>query len=72
MSETARHLGLNAHMLGGWKREFDTQAGAVFPGNGRMASDQAACHRLRDDHKRLRMARDILKKALGFFASGSN
>ena len=24
VSETARNLGINAHMLGRWKREFDT------------------------------------------------
>jgi hypothetical protein len=36
-----RNLGINAHMLGRWKREFDTRAGAVFPGHGRIASDQA-------------------------------
>jgi hypothetical protein len=41
VSETARDLGIDARLSGCWKREFDTQAGAVFPGNGRMASDQA-------------------------------
>jgi transposase-like protein len=42
VSETARHLGLNAHRLGRGKRACDTQASAVCPGNGRMASDQTA------------------------------
>ena len=72
VSEAARNLGINAHMLGRWKREFDTQGCVAFPGNGRMASDQEELQRLRDENKRLRMERDILKKALGFFASGSN
>jgi transposase-like protein len=36
-----------------------------------MAADKEAVQRLRDENKRLRMARDILKKALGFFANGS-
>ena len=72
VSETARNLGINAKMLGRWKREFDTQASAAFPGNGRIASDKEELQRLRDENKRLRMERDILKKALGFFANGSN
>jgi transposase len=72
VSETARNLGINAHMLGRWKRELDTQGSTAFPGNGRMASDQEELRRLRDENTRLRMERDMLKKALGFFASGSN
>lgn len=72
VSETARHLGINAHMLGRWKREVDPKGRAAFSGNGRMASAQEELQRLRDENKRLRMERDILKKALGCFASGSN
>jgi transposase len=72
VSEAARNLGINAHMLGRWKREFDTQGRVAFPGNGRMSSDQEELRRLRDENKRLRLERDILKKALGFLASGSN
>ena len=72
VSETARNLGIKAHMLGRGKREFDTKGRAAFSGNGRMASDQEEWQRLRDENKRLRMARDMLKKALGFCASESN
>ena len=66
MSETARNLGMNAHMLGRWKRDFDTKGSAAFSGNGRMASEQEEWRRLRDENTRLRMERDMLKKALGF------
>jgi transposase len=72
VAETARNLGINANMLGRWKRECDTKASAAFPGNGRIAAEKEELQRLRDENKRLRMERDILKKALGFFASGSN
>jgi transposase len=72
VSEAARNLGINAHMLGRWKREFDTPGSVAFPGNGRMSADQEELRRLRDENKRLRMERDSLKKALGFLASGSN
>jgi transposase len=72
VSETARNLGIQAHMLGRWKREGDTNGRAAFPGNGRMASAQEELPRWRDEHKRLRMERDLFNKALGFVASGSN
>jgi transposase len=70
--ETARNLGINAHMLGRWKREVEAQQSAAFPGNGRVSPAQEELPRLREDHKRLRMERDMLKKALGYVASGSH
>jgi transposase len=72
VSETARNLGINAHMLGRWKREVEAQQSAAFPGNGRGSPAQAELQRLREDNKRLRMDRDILTKALGYCARGSS
>jgi len=40
VSETARHLGINAHMLGRWKRQVEAQQSAAFPGNGRVSPAQ--------------------------------
>ena len=42
VSETARHLGINAHMLGRWKREVEAQQSAAVPRNGRVSPDQEA------------------------------
>jgi transposase len=72
VSATVRNLGINSTMLGRWKREFETKQSAAVPGTGRLPLDKADLYRLRDENKRLRMARDMLTKALGFFASGSN
>jgi transposase-like protein len=71
VAETARHLGRTVKMCGRWQRAWDTTTRAAFPGHGRMAADKEEVQRLRDDKKRLRMARAIGKKALGFFAHGS-
>jgi transposase len=71
VSETARNLGINATMLGRWKRAWDTKASAAFAGNGRLVADQEEFQRVRDDNTRRRMERDMFKKALGFFASAS-
>jgi transposase len=72
VAETARNLGINTNMLGRWKREMEAKHNVAFPGNGHVSPEKAEFHRLRDENKRLRMERDILKKALGYFASGSN
>jgi transposase len=72
VAETARNLGINPNMLGRWKRELTGQPQAAFPGNGHVAPAQEELHRFREENKRLRMERDVLKKALGYFASGSN
>lgn len=72
VSETARNLGINPNMLGRWKREVEAKQHGAFPGNGHVAPDKEEVQRLREENKRLRMERDILKKALGYFASESN
>ena len=72
VAETARNLGINTNMLGRWKREMEAKHHTAFPGNGHVSPEKEELHRLRDENKRLRMERDILKKALGYFASGSN
>jgi transposase len=69
MAEAARHLGMKAQMLRRWKRALTDRHNGAFPGTGQVAPDQEELHRLRVEGKRLRMAREIFKKALGFFAN---
>ena len=71
VAEAARNLGLNARMLGRWKRAVEQTRPAAFPGHGRVSLDQEEVYRLREENRRLRMAREIVKKALGFCASES-
>jgi transposase len=72
VAETARNLGLNVHMRRRWRRELhDTPHGAC-PGHGRLTPEQEELHRLREEHKRLRMERDIFKKATACFAKESS
>ncbi len=72
VSETARRLGINAKMLGRWKREAETAPNGVFTGNGHVSPEQDELRRLREENKRLRMERDILKKTVVFFATESS
>ena len=71
-AEAARNLGINATMLGRWKREHEARENGAFPGKGRLPSDQEELHRLREENKRLRMEREMLTKAAAFFAHESS
>ena len=66
--EAARSLGINATMLGRWINEQQADDGQAFRGNGKLAPDQEEVRKLKTQVKRLEMEKDILKKAMVFFA----
>ena len=72
VSEAARNLGINAHMLGRWKREDEAKQNAVSTDESLSCQEQEELRQLRGEVKRLRMEREIFKKALGYFANESN
>jgi transposase len=59
-------------MLGRWKREAETQGHGAFPGQGHQGPEQEELRRLREENKRLKLEREILKKAAAFFAKESS
>lgn len=63
--EAARNLGVDAACVRGWLRKFSHEEGSAATGDGAV---QAELRRLRKENQRLRMERDILKKATAFFA----
>jgi transposase len=67
ITEAARNLGVNENMLGRWKREIEG-GWARVPGSQGDVTQQAELNRLRKENKRLKMEREILKKAAAFFA----
>jgi len=70
ITEAARNLGLNVSMLGRWKREAEG-GGDGSPDAPRGKDLQAELTRLRKENLRLKMEREILKKAAAFFANES-
>ena len=55
-----------------WKRELESDGNQAFPGKGNLSAEkQEELDRLRKENKRLRMEREILKKATAFFAKES-
>ena len=71
-SEAARNLGIDRGMLARWIKEFQTDESEAFRGNGKLTTEQEELRRLREDNRRLKMERDILKKATAFFAKESS
>jgi transposase len=71
----ARQLGIRADMLRQWRRQAEARAGRpladVFPGNGKLMSQDEEIRRLRREVAQLREERDILGKATAFFAKGA-
>ena len=68
-SEAARSLGINANMLGRWIKEFESEDGQSFRGNGKLTADQERIRELTKQVKRLELEKEILKKATVFFAA---
>jgi len=71
-SEAARNLGIDRGMLGRWVREFQDDESEAFRGNGKLTAEGEELRRLREENRRLKMERDILKKATAFFAKASS
>jgi len=71
VSEAARNLGIHHSSLTRWKRHLESDGNQAFPGKGNLSAEKEELSRLRKENKRLRMERDILKKATAFFAKES-
>lgn len=71
ISEAARNLDIHPNILWKWRDQFSGENDQAFPGKGHMTPEKEELHRLREENKRLRMEREILKKAAAFFAKES-
>ena len=67
-AEAARSLDLNANMLGRWVKEYQQDKDKAFRGNGVLTPEQEEIRKLKAENKRLKMEKEILKKATAFFA----
>ncbi len=71
VSEAARNLGIHHSSLRRWKRQLESDGNQAFPGKGNLSTEKQELDWLRKENKRLRMEREILKKATAFFAKES-
>lgn len=70
-AQAAQDLGVCESRLLAWRRELAADPSQAFPGNGVMKPEQAEIDRLRKEVAKLKMERDILKKAAAYFAKES-
>lgn len=63
-----RSLGVNGGLIGRWRQELGGHGTAAFPGHGKRTAEQQRIAELETENRRLRMEKDILKKATVFFA----
>ena len=68
INEVAANLDIHASMINRWIREYRQSQRNAFKGNGSLSTEQQELRRLREENRKLKMERDILKKATAFFA----
>jgi len=61
VTEAAMSLEINRSVLQRWVREFQPDDGQAFRGNGKLTPEQAEIRRLKEENRRLKMEKDILK-----------
>ena len=68
-AEVARDMGIHPNTLYKWIQEFSAKPEEAFPGKGHMAcSDAETIRQLKRENERLKMEREILKKAMAIFS----
>jgi transposase len=70
-AQAARDLDVHENVLRKWVRELAADPQQAFPGKGLMKPEQAEIDRLKKEVAKLKMERDILKKAAAYFAKAS-
>ena len=75
LTQIARELGVTDDLLRSWRRQLATRDGAppadVFPGAGRLPSDEEELRRLRRELARAQQEIAFLKSAAAYFARES-
>ena len=70
INQVASDMGIHPNTLYRWVKQFSDKPEAAFPGKGHMVSAEAETIRqLKRENERLKMERDILKKAMAIFSN---
>jgi transposase len=71
-NEVGRRLGINQTNVSRWVREYRQENELSVNGDATRSELENEVKRLHKENQRLRMEREILKKAAAFFANESN
>ena len=72
LCEVAEGLGVNRGLLARWRTQLAAEGALAFPGNGKVNVSDEELRRLRRELATALQERDILKKALAYFAKDKN
>ena len=70
IAEASRNLGIDYSVLRRWKNQVAEDSQNAFPGKGRLKASDEELRSLKRELERVKEERDILKKALAYFAEG--
>jgi len=68
VGQAARDLDLHENVLRKWVRDAKQSGPQAFPGRGKQRADDAEISRLKRELAKAQTERDILKKAIAYFA----
>ena len=71
VAQASRDLDVYENVLRKWTRDATVDPQHAFPGQGVMKPENAELDRLRKENAKLKMERDLLKKAAAYFAKES-
>lgn len=72
VTQIAEDLGIHPNTLYKWTRQYSDKPQDAFPGTGHMTPDAEMIRQLKRENDRLKMERDILKKAMAIFSKDQN
>ena len=67
-SSVARELGISESMVNRWVKQYEGKGEEAFPGSGKLTPAQQEVRQLQREVRELTTERDILKKAISYFA----
>ena len=67
--QVAQDLDLAQQQVSSWIRDYRLASQEAFPGHGQLSAQVQRIKDLETENSRLKMERDILKKATAFFAN---
>ena len=68
VTDVARSLGVARSLLQRWKEQLEADPAEAFPGKGSVSADAEELRALKKQLRNMTEERDILKKALAYFA----
>lgn len=71
-TELARRLNVKEHDLRDWREQYEQKKDDAFPGHGRRSGADAEVVRLKRELELVKEERDVLKKAMAYFARVSS